>query len=584
MDGRLSLFKIFQLTIGIFALISLFLSYLYPFHLLPWVTFFNEWFFACFLLFAFVWIVSLGRVRLITFVPWLIVLGLVTLRVLVFGDLDPMPITLWVIFLCFGLMSWVAYVVGVNLSSGGWLKAVLFTLWLAAFASAVIAVMQWSGLLSKEYFEPGFLLFNNMGGRVSSNIGQANNLGTLLLVGIGVMCCAWYSAAKRNLLFCFLFFSIFLVFVFGIYVSGSRAAALNLMIWPVIAAVWCWWRAKPFPWLVLMPAAFLVVLYQLMPFAIEWLDLFPPQEARSMISDANRPRMWLMVLSSVLERPWIGHGFGAVANAHLRLSTEYGSFDYSIAHQAHNTILDMWVNFGVPLGSAIVGVFVFLLVKSWLAIKGEFDIFIFLMACAIIVHGLLEFPLHYGFFAWLLFLFFGLMNCGNFGGRVISGGVSNSIICLVFFVLPLIIFWQAYVRVESVYTLYRQQGPVAVQKLLKSDVIGYERFIFPEPYARLYWITLPMNELEQLTPDRVKEFEAVAKWYPLSVLGWRLAFVYAVKGDLHKMEWWGERMCRMFDPRVCASAAEEWMRRGEENPKWPALPWEKWLPANAVKP
>ncbi|GAB3187079.1 hypothetical protein GCM10027292_12990 [Hydrogenophaga aquatica] len=61
-----------------------------------------------------------------------------------------------------------------------------------------------------------------------------------------------------------------------------------------------------------------------------------------------------------------------------------------------------------------------------------------------------------------------------------------------------------------------------------------------------------------------------------------MALAQAARGNAEQASWWAERMCRMFDPSVCASAAEEWKRFGTENPNWLALPWDKWLSANAV--
>jgi hypothetical protein len=98
-------------------------------------------------------------------------------------------------------------------------------------------------------------------------------------------------------------------------------------------------------------------------------------------------------------------------------------------------------------------------------------------------------------------------------------------------------------------------------------------------HARLFWLTTPMDEVSRLTDEQLVDLENEARYYPLPMLGWRVAFAQAYRGNAEQAAWWAERMCKMFDPQVCASAQQEWLRRGEAVPGWPVLPWAQWLPA-----
>ena len=574
--------KIFTLLIGMFAMLALLLAYLFPFHLLPWTTFYNEWLFALFLGLGITWVVAHKSVALADVLPWMLVLLVATLHTWWRGRIEPTQITLWTVFLGFGLMGWLAYSLGLNLRGTYWLKAVLAVVWLAAMVSALIAVLQWSGIVSGANWDPGFILYSEGGGRVSSNIGQANNLGTLLILGLGVVGYAWYVSGVRSLAWRVLAVLSVVLLVSGVYFSGSRTATLNLILWPVLFFVWARWRRQEWPRLALLPVVVLGTLHLVMPPIIDWWGLFPVQEARSLASDGNRSRLWMMMLKAIGEQPWLGHGFGAVANAHLRFSPEFGAIDFTIAQHAHNTVLDMWAMFGLPLGSLIVGGVLWMWARAWLKSQSVAEQFIWLMATAMLVHAMLEYPLHYGFFFWLLCLLLGALGAKEWKVLNIRHALPVSMAWLAIFMAVALPVWHAYVQTESLYTAFRQRGPEATHQLLKDLPPTLGQTLYPEPYERLRWATLPMDDVLALNDEGLAALERQASWYPLPTLGWRVAFAQAARGNAEQAAWWAERMCRMFDPRVCASAAEEWKRRGAENPNWPALPWQMWLPKSSA--
>ncbi|WP_460564338.1 PglL family O-oligosaccharyltransferase [Hydrogenophaga aquatica] len=332
----------------------------------------------------------------------------------------------------------------------------------------------------------------------------------------------------------------------------------------------------------IFPILMLLILYASMPAVIEWMGWFPVQEARSMVADGARARLWSMVVEAISQSPWIGYGFGAVANIHLRFSPEYGDFSFMIARHAHNSILDMLVVFGIPIGILIVAPVCYLLMRAWSLCGRVDEKFLWLMAASMVVHGMLEFPLHYGFFLWLLFLIFGVL----VGRKVYVIDFSYSGVYAIGYLAIFGFFsfsiWSSYVQMERIFTLHRQQGPDVVNRLLVEQDFPLRKSLFVEPYERLQWVTTPLDEIYYLSDGRLRDLERYASYYPLPALVFRMALAQAARGNAEQASWWAERMCRMFDPSVCASAAEEWKRFGTENPNWLALPWDKWLSANAV--
>lgn len=581
---RQSLSRVFGLVFLFLSALSLFFSYLFPLHLEPWTTFYNEWLMALFIGFLGVLVFFSGRISVGNPIPWVVLFFGLMFNFVFFDGGGSFQFTSAFIFTIFFLVGWLAYVLGVNLGCNNGLSAVLFVVWLSAMVSAIVAFLQWSGIVKGANWGAEFILYSPGGGRVYSNIGQANNLGTLLVLGMAVVGFFWYKNERKTFIWRILAGISMFMLALGVYFSGSRTASLNLILWPVLFFVWARWRRQEWPWLALLPVALLGMLQLFMPLIIEWWGLFPVQEARSLVSDGNRPRLWLMVLKAIGEQPWFGHGFGAVANAHLRLSPEFGSFDLTIAHQAHNSVLDMWLIFGLPLGTLVVAGVIWIWIQAWRESQTIAKQFIWMMSTSMLVHAMLEFPLHYGFFFWLLCLLLGALGGKEWKVLNIQHSVAASMVWLMVFMAVAIPVWHAYVQTESLYSAYRQRGPEATHRLLKELPPTLGQVLYPEPYERLRWATLPMDDVFALNDEGLAALERQASRYPLPTLGWRMAFAQAARGNVEQATWWAERMCRMFDPRVCASAADEWKRRGAESPKWPALPWEKWLPANAVKP
>lgn len=557
----------------------LLLAYVFPFHLVPWVTFYNEWFFSIFIGFAVVTVIARGPIVLTRFSTWLIPLALLCVHALVLHQIGPLQHTLFGVAVVFFVLGWLAYNLGLNIRSSQAFESVVFTVWLAAMASALIAVLQWSGVVANANWDPGFIMFSEGGGRVSSNIGQANNLGTLLVMGVGCLGYFYTQGARRSAVWKVLALCSLLLLVLGVYLSGSRTANLNLLLWPVLMGVWAWWRRQPMPWMAVLPIGLLTALQVLMPPLIEWWGLFPAMEARSLVSDGQRLRLWSMVWSAIAERPWLGHGFGAVANAHLRLSPEFGAFDYTIAQHAHNTLFDLWIVLGLPLGTLMAAGVLWMWGRAWWCSVARAQQYVWLMTTAMLVHAMLEYPLHYGFFFWMLCLLLGALGGKPWKTISLKWPGAWSVAWIVVFLTAALTVRHAYVQTEALYTQYRQQGAAATHETMTALKPGVGQLLFPELYERLFWLTTPMDEVLSLNDKELARLEAQASAYPLPSLGWRMAFVYGARGNAERAAWWAQRMCKMFDPQVCQSARVEWERRGKADPQWPMLAWGQWLAA-----
>lgn len=571
--------KVMQLLVSVLGFFALQAAYLYPFHLEPWTSFYNELASAVAVGLGLAYSVMHAKARsgvqLAHPGPWLLLLLLVAVHAWVWGAQAPAKQDTWLMFTLFGLVGWLAYSVGLTARTQNWVGWVLQALLLAALVSATIAVLQWGGLLVQFDGVEGFLRIVEEGERAPSNIGQANQLGTLLVMGCWAVGFAWYSSRKRPFWWRLLALFAWLVLVLGVHVSGSRTALLNLMLAPVLLALWSLFHRQRQAWVAWVPVGLWGLWYLVLPMVAEWLAV-PMPTIRSLASDPIRMKLWHLAWAAVAEQPWLGHGFAGMANAHLRLVAQFGVSGINIATSAHNSILDMWVVFGVVLGSAVVLGVVGLWLRAWLACVCISEQFVWLMTTAMIVHAMLEYPLHYGYYFWLLCFLVGALGGRPWKSWAIRRPIGLVFVWLLVFGAGAFTIWRTYVETEALYTQYRQRGAAATHAALvaKQDTLAVK--LYPELHSRLYWLTTPMDELDGLSVEQFRALEAEASTYPLPMLGWRVAFGYGFRGDGAKAAWWAEHMCKMYAPDMCASAQQEWLRRAEQRPTWPVLPWDSW--------
>jgi len=571
-----------RLLISSGAALLVTLAFVFPLHLAPWATFHSEFLFGlAVLLLASIHLDRVPRVDIPFHVIGVAVVAMVVLHVAL-GGLFPRE-SAWTIAL-YAVVAALAYLVGSQRQDGRRFAIILAPVAAAAVLSAMIACLQWTGTLAKGDWDPAFFFPSPGGGRTASNIAQANNFGTLLILGLWStlwLIREWGATRARALAHWGAALALALL-VLGIYLSGSRTAVLNLLLAPLFVAGWLWWHGRPLRSAVLAwsmaPLALLLVLQVVMPSLVDWWGLPQPPEDRSLTNDSARVRLWSMAWAAILESPWWGHGPTAMAEAHLRLSPTYGALDYRIAAHAHNTVLDLLLMFGIPVGGAIAAAVAWVWWRAWQAASDPSRLFAWLMCTAMLVHAMLEYPLHYGFFLWLLCLLLGYLT-GKPGRPIalrrpvlagVIGGVLASAVAY-----PV---WRGYLEVEKLYTLMRQQGPVAVQVAL-PQVHPYSRVLYPGLLERLDWISRPSTEMAALSDDELAALARTTQTYPLPGLLWRATLAYAHRGDSRQAAWYGQRLCSMFHPGLCETAAKEWPELGKHQANWPVLPWQAWLAA-----
>lgn len=297
----------------------------------------------------------------------------------------------------FGLLA--AIVLGYCLCR---LEGLMHSLWIAALVSAAIGLAQW---LNVEVAVFGmYVVPSSLGARAMGNMGQANQLATLLLMGMGALVWVFERRTIHSVGFGLgiAFMSVVLV------LTQSRSG----MVGALLMAVYLGWmkpasfsritRKAVLGWLLCFALATL-----LLPSVSDWLR----QEGVRTLQDAapihERWTMWQQVGYAITQSPWVGFGWNQTAVAQTVGAMVYPGKLFTA--YSHSVVLDVLAWCGIPLGLLLLGLTAWWLLTRMKASTG-LDAVVG-MACLLpfAVHSLLEFPFAYAYFLIVAGLLIGLV-------------------------------------------------------------------------------------------------------------------------------------------------------------------------------
>ena len=471
----------------IVSLLFIIVAWLIPFHKTPWPTFSSEiltFLSASFLLLSFyTQKLEIPRAQLFA-IPLLSIplLQLATGQILYASNA----------ILCFAyvLMFWLMVIAGFNLSKEVKQRERVFSIFslvvlVVGLISSVIAICQWLNI--HGYFSPWMYTFK--GNRPYANLAQPNNLATLLTVAL--LACLYFYEKKwlKNIYLV----PYALILMFSIALTQSRTSWVVCLFILIYLGVKQFNRNKRFGFLKLLGW---VVVFALMivnlPFIHQFIaDLFGLKmvETASVVERASsgylRLDMWQQQSIALLQQPWFGYGWNQTGLAQM------AAFDTHPSHEwyksAHNIIFDLLIWNGAIIGGLIV-----VYLTAWLfwlnkGVKDTVSIIATLMVCAILIHGLLEFPLHYAYFLLPTGFLLGIIQAQykNLPAIQVSSKITSviAIVCIV----------GCAVSVRD-YFLYKEQSSIASvktpltasqQQVMDEDIILLTQF-----KERIWWIQL----------------------------------------------------------------------------------------------
>lgn len=475
-----------------FILAALFMSaaWLSPVHRMPWTTFSSEILtFSAALSLCMCFIRQAPKIAK----PQWIAAGIIVVPLLQWAAGLIIYFSTALLASAYLLMFWLMVVVGYNLAPNQQARERVFTCFsllvlVISTLSAVIAVLQWLNLTG---YLPGLVTVLK-GNRPYANFAQPNNLATFLT--LGVFACLYLFEqrvlAKRILV------PTALLLIFAAALTQSRTSWVVCLFVPVYWLIKHYWKVKQhnhrisFPWLLLWVASFVAAVI-LLPSLNIWIAAWSTQDPITTINVVDRASsgylrfdMWAQALIALGQHPWFGYGWNQTGMAQIAAFDLYPSHEWY--KSAHNMIFDLLLWNGLVIGTFVVGYLLCWLYWLNKGAKENVSIIAGLMVAAILIHAMLEYPIHYAYFLLPMGFLLGLVQSQY--PRLPS--VKLPVIFIHLIILAGVVLGTMMVRD---FELYKNQSYLVTQKNLSiEDEKDLQKniWVLTQFKERVWWIEL----------------------------------------------------------------------------------------------
>ncbi|MBC7732623.1 MAG: O-antigen ligase C-terminal domain-containing protein, partial [Bacteriovorax sp.] len=320
------------------------------------------------------------------------------------------------------LAAALAALAGASLQSAGFgvpaFRAFCIGLVVAGLGSSAIGIVQ---LFIPQWVDGQWLAATAIPGRAAGNLRQPNHLSTLILWG--VIAAVWLGEAR--VLRRTAAWGVALLFIFVVVQTGSRTAALSVLLLPFWALVDKKLSPQARRMLWLLPVAYGIFWWGTSAWAQYSHHAFGGEGRFDGSGDvsSNRTAIWSNALTLIKSHPWAGVGYGEFNLAWTL--TPFPQRPPEFFDHPHNLPLQFAVELGVPLALLVMALFVWALVAALrFAVadgRGEFPgtphdatrktptlRAAFMIVLMVMLHSLLEYPLWYLYFLLPTMFAFGL--------------------------------------------------------------------------------------------------------------------------------------------------------------------------------
>ena len=275
----------------------------------------------------------------------------------------------------------------------------------ASAVSTLLAFLQWLALADSI---SEFLAVTDVGDRAMANLGQPNQLATLLMMGLlglvmlfecfklskavlvlGAVLLTWGMALteSRTVMLSALVVALFMTYK----VINRRVAGEPLRLQIREIAIWLGGFTAA---VVLLPA-------------VNSALLLDGVREGALLDSSGRGTIWLQTLYAIKASPWLGYGWNQTHIAHAAGALYYpGDMLFG---NAHNIVLDLLVWVGLPLGLFLTIVFGYWFYSRVQLVKSTGAIYAMAMLLPFFVHSMLEYPFAYAYFLLMAGLLAGVV-------------------------------------------------------------------------------------------------------------------------------------------------------------------------------
>jgi O-antigen ligase len=278
---------------------------------------------------------------------------------------------------------------------------------IAALVSVGLQLRQWLGLATEMDDALQIWTGEFSPGRPSANLGQPNQLATLLLWAL--LGTVWAVLRQKVRPVYAVLVALFLVF--GVVLTQSRIASIALLALTI--AAWVWRRLLPprGPWVMTWLLLYFVVCTLGLQHLSDLLGLDVQIRSASLggASTQLRLKAYRLFLDAVTQQPWFGYGWDQLAVAQMAVAQNHGTLTSFFLH-SHNLFLDLVLWCGIPIGGSVSAVLLgWLLCAVWQVDSRE-DAVLVLFLLVVGLHAMVELPLHHAYLLLPTGLVMGMLN------------------------------------------------------------------------------------------------------------------------------------------------------------------------------
>ena len=529
------------------------IGWLLPNHYPPWNTFHTDACMAVCLLIAAAGFLRSNPSTIQVSRPALVLLGLCAIPWVQYG-LGVLPLFSSALLASLYLAGLaLAFILGENWSRSSTVRPLTFVLLaagLAAVASVGLQLYQWLGLTADFGLMDIWVMVIGEEHRPFANLGQPNQLASLLLWGLLGCLLAWHQrwmgAAVALVLAAFV--------LFGIALTESRTALLTLTLYVAALSLW---RPAFLDWRVLRGFQALYVFYLISLFVQEplarLLELDEPLTLFKRTQGELRLKLWTMALDASTVSPWLGSGWGRSNAALFEVFQNHPHLEATYFEQSHSLPLDIILWVGWPLGLAITALAAYWLFRLLRSIDGVEKLIAAGAIGVMTVHALLELPLHHGYFLWPLGLIAGAVNPTEFRTKhwVARRGVAAATVASVGILTSVIIV--DYFKVEAAFTELRFQ----MAKVGRDhDTTAPETLLLTD-WPRAIALTRSAPQAG-MSDAEINDWKALMLYNTAPLSMRKYVGALALNGQGDEAQRWAQRICWLLQEKLCRPLADEW--------------------------
>ena len=437
---------------------------------------------------------------------------------------------------------------------------------IAALVSVGLQLYQWLGL-TRDSGMLDIWVIGFDGNRPAANLGQPNQLSTLLLWGL--LAIAWGIWRKQLHGAVAAIFAGFLLI--GLALAQSRTALLGLLLMAVLLGFWRpLGRQASVRVGVVAAAVFYFTVLASVPVLTRFLLLEEALSMQSRSATELRPAAWSMFLDAIGQRPWWGYGWEQVMSAHLAVGERHPQVGQLFA-QTHNLFLDLMVWTGIPLGMFFSVCIVAVVVLGTMRVANTYQALCFMLIAVVGIHAMLELPLHYAYFLLPAGFFLGMLNSSLKIAPLGIFGTSAKAISLTIYLAGLLLLGlvvRDYLVVEESSEIMRfQKARVRVKEPARPpDVIALTQlrqqivFFLDEPAPGASEASLQWSR-------------AVTTAYPSSYNLMKLITLLTLNDKIDEARQWMGKASYVMDQKSRLALPDEWKKLQVQYPTLRQLDW-----------